>query len=138
MEKSVVNFQLENIELSKMFIAEQPENLDSERYHYNISVNHRFNLEAEVIAVIASVDILAEKKHKLAEIGINIFYKVENLKNFENRKDKKMELPADFLTAVNSVSISTLRGVVFSQLRGTYLHNALLPVIDPKNLLQNP
>ena len=134
MDNTLVNFQIDNIEINRIAISQQPSKFDPEHYNYNLKVEHRFNLEEEIVAVITTAQIFTGKKDKLAEIEINVFYKVENLKNFENKKDKKMELPADFITAINSVSISTLRGVMFSQLRGTYLHNAFLPVINPKSL----
>lgn len=134
MDKTIVNFQIDNIEINKIAISEQPAKYNPEQFNFNLKIEHRFNLEEELIAVVASAQILAGKKDKLANIEINVFYKVENLKNFENKKDRKMELPSEFITAINSVSISTLRGVMFSQLRGTYLHNAFLPVINPKSL----
>ena len=78
--------------------------------------------------------VFSKRKELLAEVNINIFYVVENIKNFENKKEKKMEFPEDFSIALNSVSISTLRGIMFSQFRGTYLHNAFLPIVNPKSL----
>ena len=36
-----------------------------------------------------------------------------------------------FISTLNSISISTTRGMMFSAFRGTFLHNAILPLIDP-------
>ena len=43
------------------------------------------------------------------------------------------ELPTDIIVTINSISISTIRGIMFSTFKGTYLHNAFLPIIDPKS-----
>jgi hypothetical protein len=39
-------------------------------------------------------------------------------------------LPEDLQLAVNTIALSTSRGLLFSRLRGTALHNAILPLID--------
>ena len=57
-------------------------------------------------------------------------FEFENLASFV--VDKEVKLPSDIIIAINSISISTIRGIMFSTFKGTYLHNAFLPVIDPK------
>lgn len=134
MDKTVVKFLIENIEINQITVSPQPQTFSPENYEFKLNVEHLFNVEEETVMVVASANIFSDKKKHLAEVMINVFYRVENLKNFENKKEKKMEFPEDFTTAINAVSISTLRGVMFSQFRGTYLHNAILPVVSPKSL----
>ena len=50
--------------------------------------------------------------------------------HFTKREDNNFDIPVDLEIMLKSVSISTARGVVFSELRGTYLHGAILPLID--------
>lgn len=134
MDKTVVKFQIENIEINQITVLPQPQTFSPENYEFKLNVEHLFNVEEETVMVVASANIFSDKKKHLADVKINVFYRVENLKNFENKKEKKMEFPEDFTTAINAVSISTLRGVMFSQFRGTYLHNAFLPVVSPRSL----
>jgi hypothetical protein len=44
------------------------------------------------------------------------------------------EINEAFAETLNSISISTTRGVMFSELKGTILHHAFLPIIDVKAL----
>lgn len=134
MDKTIVKFQIKNIEINEILISKQPQKFNPEKYEYTINVEHLFNLEEDTVMVVISAVVFSDKNEKLAEVVIDIFYQVENLKNFENKKEKKMEFPEDFTTALNAVSVSTLRGIMFSQFRGTYLHNAFLPVVNPKSL----
>lgn len=134
MDKTVVKFQIENIEINQITVSPQPQTFSRENYEFKLNVEHLFNVEEETVMVATSGRVFSDKKEHLAEVMINVFYRVDNLKNFENKKEKKMEFPEDFTTAINAVSISTLRGVMFSQFRGTYLHNAILPVVSPKSL----
>ncbi len=48
-----------------------------------------------------------------------------------------MIIPDSLSEILNSVSISTTRGVMHSTLKGTFLNNAILPIIDTKALLKN-
>jgi hypothetical protein len=38
---------------------------------------------------------------------------------------------------LNRISISTTRGAMFSTFKGTFLHAAILPIVDPKNFKAN-
>jgi hypothetical protein len=49
-----------------------------------------------------------------------------------------MYLPSGIIDLLNSVSVSTVRGMMFSAFKGTFLHNAVLPVIDPKTFKVKP
>jgi len=46
-------------------------------------------------------------------------------------KSKPLELPEPLATTLNSVSISTTRGLMFAIFRGSFLRKAVLPVVDP-------
>lgn len=133
MNNEIVQFKIENIEINRISISQQPQKFNSEKYGYKLNVEHLFNIEENTVMVLVSVSVMAGK-NLLSEVAINIYYNVNNLKNFDNKSEKRMEFPEDFTTAINAISISTLRGVMFSEFRGTYLHNAILPVVSPRSL----
>ena len=134
MKKIILNFNIDNIEINRISIAQEPAAFTPDKYEYKLDVEHLFNVEENLVMVNVGASVYSVNKEILADVNINLFFRVENLKNFENKKEKKMEFPEDFSIALNSVSISTLRGIMFSQFRGTYLHNAFLPIINPKSL----
>ncbi|MDN3656692.1 hypothetical protein QWZ08_13690 [Ferruginibacter paludis] len=41
-------------------------------------------------------------------------------------------IPDTILETLNIITIGTMRGIMFTGFRGTWLHNSILPVIDPK------
>ena len=57
-------------------------------------------------------------------------FRVKELKKFMT-EDKKFNLSDSFILTINSVAISTTRGLMFSSFKGTFLHEAILPLIDP-------
>ena len=44
------------------------------------------------------------------------------------------ELPDGLADILNSVALSTARGIMFSEFKGTLLHHAFLPIVDVKSL----
>lgn len=49
----------------------------------------------------------------------------------------QVSFPDNILVTFNSISISTMRGLMFAQFKGTFLHNAILPIIDPGSFITN-
>jgi hypothetical protein len=75
----------------------------------------------------------------LGSFGAACSFEIENFEEiFIKTSVNAYNIPNDVMVTLISLSISTLRGIMFDQLRGTYLHNAFLPILDPKEFkLQN-
>jgi hypothetical protein len=127
-----IEFHLKSIEILDVNIS-YPERAirENKTYHYNINIQHRINLEQKLIIVDTTIETLyQDKKTRLGHIKVACIYFVESLLDFKSGvNDKVINLPENFTTKLNSISISTTRGIMFSQFRGTFLHNAILPVI---------
>ena len=48
----------------------------------------------------------------------------------------KITMPGALAEILNSISISTTRGVMYAAFRGTFLQHAILPIVDPRQLVQ--
>lgn len=107
--------------------------LDS--FKFNINLNQSYFPSEKLVFVLTNVDVLhSNNETKLGSIKINCIFKIEELAEYYNSKTKKVNLPEAIVGTLNSVSLSTCRGVMASQFKGTILHNAVLPLMDPKNL----
>jgi hypothetical protein len=135
-EKSV-SFQLKGIELLD-FCFNHPKKLIPAQmvFNFDIKLEHKILAEDSVIAVVVTIDIHNDQKEmKLGSLMVSCIFEIPNLKEYIDPKINIPELPENFLTTLNSISISTVRGVMFSHFRGTFLHNAILPVVDPKSFV---
>lgn len=133
-----VNFRLKNIELIETCIHPPRKKLPKDTiFQFDINIDHRVSAGREDVYAICSVVVLDNTKdHVFAKITAGCIFQAQELSSFLDEKDKRLILPEFFITTINSITISTLRGIMFSFFRGTYLHNALLPVIDPLQLSQ--
>lgn len=108
------------------------------KYNYNIQVKQAFDIDKNLVLVIPHIDIMHEDKEtKLGSISINCVFKFDELSNYCNSKTKAVNLPEAVYNTFNSIAISTCRGVMASQFKGTILQNAILPLIKPKSFSDN-
>lgn len=135
--KISINFQLKGIELLEACLN-HPKNAisDLKVFHFDIKIEHKLSVENKIIAVLIYVDLFNEQRDiKLGSINSSCIFEVANMPDFIDTKSNNINLPEDFLTTVNSITISTARGIMFNQFKGTFLHNALLPIVDPKSFI---
>lgn len=109
-------------------------NLQLSNFNFNINLESKADSTNKLVFVIVSVEIRSEdQNHILGSLSISCIY---NIVNFEQiikiEPSGKLEIPQPLTEILNSISISTARGVMFSTFKGTFLHNAFLPIIDPK------
>lgn len=137
-EKEIL-FQLKGLELLDVKLVHQVKPLPSQLiFNFDISLEHRINVEKKMVVVVTSVAILHEDKNTLlGSIKASCVFEIQNILEFVDEKSKEIKMPNDILTTLNSISISTVRGIMFSQFKGTFLHNAHLPLVNPKGLEKN-
>lgn len=132
-QKEDVKFQLKGIELLDVHVDYPKMPLKGlVTFKFNINVEIKIINETRRVVEIVSVDIFDNKSvNRFGFIKIGCEYGIENFDSFINAETNKADFPKQFITIINSISISTVRGVMFSQFRGTFLHGAILPIIDP-------
>ena len=130
-----IQLQLKAIELLDFSINYPPKDKrEGKKFNFNINLEHKINKERKLVFVITSIDIIHEDNEtNLGSIKASCNFEIPNLDDFiESDQPNKINLPSETIDALNSISLSTIRGIMFSQFKGTFLHNAVLPIIDPK------
>lgn len=108
------------------------------KFQFDLAIEHRINLENNLVIVICKVGIRNESEEILfGELRGSCIFFVEKLKDYFDPQTNKLSLPDDFVVKLNSVTISSMRGLMFSFFRGTFLHQAVLPIIDPRSFEKN-
>jgi|ERR1035437_5928011 preprotein translocase subunit SecB len=133
------SFQIKGIELLdvKLNYPKQPLS-DQITFHFKIGLEQKISLENRLIIVITTIDVVHEDTEtRLASLQVSCIYEIANFEDFIIEGTQQVTIPDAILVTLNSVSISTVRGIMFSQFKGTFLHNAILPVVDPKAFVKN-
>jgi hypothetical protein len=132
METQNISFRLKNIELIQYNIKPIDYILSPDViFKFTINIEHLVNIKDNIIAIKPNIEIFTEENETiLGTLTASLVFEFDNLSAFVI--ENEIKLPLDIIIAINSLSISTVRGIMFSTFKGTYLHNAFLPVIDPK------
>lgn len=104
---------------------------------FNVRIIHDVAREKKLVFVIAHVDIDSlEDKKNVGSIAVSLIFNIDNFEEVVTmRDDQNFTLTVELKDVLNSIAISTTRGVMFSTFKGTYLHNAVLPIVDPRQLV---
>lgn len=137
-KKLNMKFQIRGVEVLEMELKQPTEILPQNiTYNFNLSVEHKVSSEQKLILVQTGVKVRnkEDERNILGRILVNCIFAIENFDEVVKRVElQKYDIPDEIIDLLNSISISTTRGVMVSMFRGTLLHGAVLPVIDPKSL----
>jgi len=131
------NFRIDAIELLEYALNTPTYSLSPDlNYKFDMSIEHKINLDIKKIFVICSFVIRSEiDDFQFAHAKISCVYDVPDVEMYHNEVDKKVKLSESVGVTLNSVSLSTSRGVLFTLFRGTFLHHVILPIVDPKTFI---
>jgi hypothetical protein len=107
-------------------------------YNFNINLESKVDATSEFIFVIVNIDIKTEDQSlTLGSLSVSCIYHITNFNEVVKLTiENRFQIPQALVELLNAISISTTRGVMFSTFKGTFLHNALLPIVDPSQLKQ--
>lgn len=130
-----VELQIKAIELlnSSIELPANP-NKPMTNFNFNIGIENRVDVTNKLIFVIVHIEVKNEDQSiVLGNLSVSCIFKIVNFSDIIKIEiDGKVNIPQKLVETLNSISISTTRGVMFSTFRGTFLHGAVLPIIDPK------
>lgn len=102
-------------------------------FNFNISIESRADAVNKLVFVIVHVEINDDHSVVLGALSVSCIFEIVNFEDvIKVEADGKVNIPQRLIETLNSISISTTRGVMFSTFKGTFLHGAVLPIIDPK------
>ena len=135
-----VGLQLKSIEILKSSLSLPPsQEVVLNKFNFNINIESKADPNCKMLFVIVSVEISSEdRSHILGSLAASCIYEIYNYEeNIKIEVGGKIIMPEQLTDMLNSISISTIRGVMFSNFKGTFLHNAILPIIDPRKFISS-
>lgn len=134
---NIISFKIEAIELLEYSLNTPNFTTSPELcYKFDMGIEHKISLELKKIFVVCSFDVKSETDNfQFAHAKISCIYDFPNVEDYHNKTNNKVNLPDTIGVTLNSISLSTSRGVLFTLFRGTFLHQAILPIVDPKTFI---
>ncbi|WPV65972.1 hypothetical protein [Chitinophaga sp. LS1] len=122
--------KIQIIEKQLVFRSQKEEKLE---FDFDISLNIKTDSEKKQSFHFMNV-VISDKddKKKIGALSIVCIFDIDNLESLIINEPDETGLPRNLVYLLNTVVIGTIRGVMYSEFRGTILDDALLPVLDPR------
>jgi hypothetical protein len=127
-----IEYELHGVEMLEFKLNRKPvQGFAGQKFQFDITAGFQVNDEQELIfAVITIIVRDFEKPQHLAELITTTVFKVGNFGEVILKDTNgHFIIPNPFEIHIRNLAISTARGILYSQLRGSYLHKAILPLI---------
>jgi hypothetical protein len=105
-------------------------------FNFNIGIESKADAPNKLVYVIVHVEIKNDDQTLvLGALSVSCVFEIINFEEvIKIEQNGKLDIPQRLIETLNIISISTVRGVMFSTFKGTFLHGAVLPIIDPKQI----
>ncbi len=110
---------------------------------YEIKVAHSMmhNLEKELVKIRLFLDVSARLNEISIKQGgnyeVDFFFKIDDLKDHYQINNEKPLFSGLFVSTLLAISYSTLRGMMVTLWKDTYLKSVILPVINVPDLMKS-
>ncbi|MFP4047539.1 MAG: hypothetical protein ACLFT4_07260 [Bacteroidales bacterium] len=134
-EQRIVSYKISAVELLNLEMKHpQQEKIDFNSFHFDLKLQHRVNTEKKLVFVISTVNILdKEKTIQLGTIQTSCIFAIDNINDLIDNENN-VRFPDNFLDEINSIAISTTRGIMYTEFKGTILHKSVHPIFKMENL----
>lgn len=136
MEEKKFTYRIDGIDIIEKSIFRS--NIkDGEVQNFEIKTQTLVDDSKDLIIILVQVKVKkAEEPNEIAKVIIGVGFNIENFKNVFEKNEKDLYIiPPNFENMLKTISISTMRGVMYSEFRGTYLHTSILPIVMTDSLV---
>lgn len=143
LKKELINFQIRSVDLlgNYLSIPKEP-NINIQEFSFDINLERKVDHNLKSLVVITNIDItsISDTSNKLGSVSTATVFTIENFNEVIKMDENKLthHISDAMMDILNSISISSTRGVMSQIFRGTFLHHAVLPILDPKAFTQKP
>lgn len=126
-----INFRFASIHVMSKRVEElKIENL-GKSFNFQVTVETKVQPAGKLVIPFIYVKIMfVDNTDSIADFTIACAFYIEEFEKIILPNEEGVyTVPQDFDNLIRPISISTARGVIASDLRGTYLQNAIMPVI---------
>ena len=131
-----IGFQVQSIRVSD-FNFHEAANPNLEHVGFKIQLQHAWVAGTEDWLVSVQVSLgVADDSPPMTQLTVECMYRLTGYSEWLRQQDpshtdQSPYLPGGLAVTLNSISLSTTRGILFERLAGTNLHQIILPIIDP-------
>ena len=126
-----IKIAIQGIEMAAFEIKPRPKDIQIEQFSIDLKITILPDPLKKMAIAVTNIGVKdANNINKLASISVFFIYRIENFEEVFPFENDIYLIPDEARHMINSISISTIRGMLFSMLQGTYLQRAIIPIIN--------
>lgn len=132
MDNPIINYRFAGIEIVHKHMEPMPPEGTINGFIFDVKVEVKVNAPNKIVLPVVTVTIKeSSNKIELANFGVSCFFQIEDFEKYIVLDSKGLyTIPYYLDDAIRPIAVSTTRGIMFSELRGTYLNGAVLPIVN--------
>ncbi|TCZ71802.1 hypothetical protein [Flaviaesturariibacter aridisoli] len=133
MAQAIPQLQLKALEVlhAAVSVPQEP-NVNIGNFHFNINLDTKADAPNKLLVLIVQVEIKNEdQQHMLGSLVLSNIFEIANFEQVITVEyGGNLNVPPQLTEMLANQAIATARGAMFGLFKGTFLHNAVLPLID--------
>ncbi len=123
---------LENVKILSRQLLLENQIQETGLFRHNVEFGGLVDIEKKL--VISTIDVTVQQEDNenlLGSLKVHFYYKISDFDSlFSNKNSIEGNIESiEMLNILAQESIATTRGIMLEQFRGTFLHNAYLPIV---------
>lgn len=128
-----MDFKMISVEILQQRLNSLIEETAIENINYEISFDNTIDKEEQLFSFVTNVRVLGQRKKEIGAVSVDCVFQIFDFDEvIRIRRNGTAEVNDELMELFGRVALSTTRGVMYSAFKGTLLHNAILPVLEPK------
>ena len=137
--KQGLKFRISSLEDLGYTFKKPEDSVPTDRIDFSLENSLDIDVESGTISFILTPQFTTGKRDPklIAKLAFKVEFDVPDLAQFVDDADEDViQLPDQLVVTLFSISYSTMRGVFYEKSRGKMAERLILPIIDPKIILQ--
>jgi len=128
-----------SLDLKNEYLKAQFENPGKFEYTFEVNTTRTGVVDKNlfIVAVYLRVFMDKEKKTELANIDIDNVFELADLINYYDKENNLINLPGNIESSLIGISLSHARAIFITKSAGTFLQDAILPVMNPGEFMKS-
>lgn len=139
MTEAGYNIRFVGVELLSKNILEFADKLEEkEDFGYSFLVDMKLALQQKAVAIVTNTGITHIRSGKeVATFKIVCFFELPDFDTVIEKVEDMYTVPIELEILLKSLGLSTMRGIMISEVMGTYLQGTIFPLIDMNKLIRD-
>lgn len=129
--KRFVYLDFLNIEVLECSFKAPDGSKEITEFDYIIALDNRMDESDETVEVLVDITVCDQIERQLGTYKVRLKLEVGDLDKVDWHAEDSAPHRSKLTATWNSIAISTVRGMMCSDFRGTFLHHAILPIVNP-------